>query len=241
MISAMPAVALRWERRRSQARSRANSILPGERRFSGTDFQLKPDDEMFRRSSVLTNEIDIERNDYELKRRKSFLLQIGMICLTTGAVVLLLAVSLGIDSLLPISLVVIGMGCLICLFRLFLGFDDTPGSGLPDYDACRVRKKGSSKKGSTRSRASVAHAELARRKSSSIPTDALEELRVNALHVPQSRRSSSREVGKNEWTTGDDSLSLLPSKRATVPSRRYPLSHTRRVSSGDSGVDFAPT
>lgn len=250
MISAMPAVALRRERRRSQARSfsRNNSIAFSDRKLSTTEFARKFSEDSMRRSSILSVRAQIERDEYELKRRKSYLMQTAAVCITTGVIVLLLGLSLDTTPLYTVSLLMIALGLIVCLLRLFIGIDSSSKSQIHNYNACRVRGSGEKKVSVANSAASCDvesdMKELRCPSKQTSDSQELETLRVTAL--PSTRRDSSRFVLETKdrpihhaSNTGPH-LSVSHSECGTeylqseCPLEQQP----RRVSSGDSGVDM---
>ena len=244
MISAMPAVALRRERRRSQARafSRDGSISFGDRRLSAADFGRKFSQDSLRRSSIVSARVQIERNEYELKRRKSYLLQTGAICITTGVIVLLLGLSLDTAPLYTVSLMMIVLGFLICLFRVFIGLDHS-SPHLTDYNACRIRRSLDEKKVSIANSATSydAESDFKEVRSGSKQTNdpqEFETLRVTAL--PAMRRDSrlsetgGRRIYDRPGGLPHHSFSQSECGQDWVQQENQP----RRMSSGDSGVDM---
>jgi hypothetical protein len=251
MISAMPAVALRRERRRSQARSfsREGSIAFSDRKFSTADFSRKFSEDSLRRSSVLSAQAQIERNQYELKRRKSYLMQTAAVCITTGVIVLLLGLSLDTTPLYSVSLLMIALGIIICLMRLFIGMDGSSQSQIHQYNACRVRGSGEKKVSVANSATSYdVESDMNQLKYPSKQTSdpqELETLRVAAL--PATRRDSNRFVPETKDnrpihrpSNAGPHLSVSHSEcgpeylQTDCPLDQQP----RRVSSGDSGVDM---
>lgn len=134
MISAMPAVAVRRERRKSQMRalSRDGSVAFDDRRLSSLDFDRRLSIESRRRSSILSTRVQLQRQEYERERRKSFLVQSGAVCITTGIIVSMLAVSLTAPALFTVCFIMLSLGCLLFLIRCFMALN--PPSHVPLFE-----------------------------------------------------------------------------------------------------------
>lgn len=244
MRSAMPAVALRRERRKSQARafSRDGSISFGDRRISAAEFGRKMSEDSLRRNSMLSARVQLERNEYELKRRKSYLMQTGAVCITTGVIVLLFGFALDTTPLYTVSLLMIALGFLICLFRAFIGLDSPSQSHFSDYNACRIRRSSDCRKVSIANSATSYDADLAfkevrQKERNSKDLQELETLRVAALSsVRKNSRESTAGDATVECSSGGPRLSFSHSDCGQH--ELVHQNHPRRVSSGDSGVDM---
>lgn len=236
MISAMPAVALRRERRKSQVRalSRDGSIAFGDRRFSTADFDRRLSEESRRRSSVLSTRVMMQRKEYEVERRKSYLMQSAAVCITTGLIIILLAVILNAPALFTVSFIMISMGSLFFLMRFFMGLENTSASQGQQFEGCRDLEGHATVRKSIPGSSFDAQSEGQAIRTSQVPDlRAMDSLCVTSLSYL--RRNSYDPQLKHAELEVANSFSQAYIRDPGHKSAVKP----RRGSSGDSGVDLS--
>ncbi|XP_076336261.1 uncharacterized protein LOC143239237 [Tachypleus tridentatus] len=124
MISAMPAVAVRRERKKIKAMSSHSSVAssPRGRRFTKRS-----------RTQSISTVSSLAGNHFDMKYRKSrgnvcennqqklrLLIYVGTVLLVAGIILVFMGVGAGVSSVQTIGLVFIGMGALLCFVKVFV-------------------------------------------------------------------------------------------------------------------------
>lgn len=217
-----------------RALSRDGSIVFDDRRLSGLDFDRRFSLESRRRSSILSTRIHLQRQEQERERRKSFLIQSGAVCITTGLIISMLAVSLTAPTLFTFSFIMISMGSLFFVIRCFMALN--PSSHVPLFEP----EEGTITKEIQSLDVESFSGEAANRgtqEATSMPDPCITSL-------PASRRSSIdprfRHSDALLHQVADSYSQVYPEdaedSRINIGSRMK----SRRGSSGDSGVDLSP-
>ncbi|XP_022237522.1 uncharacterized protein LOC111084992 [Limulus polyphemus] len=124
MISAMPAVAVRRERKKGKAMSSHSSVasLPRGRGFAKRS-----------RTQSISTVSSLAGNHFDMKYRKSrgsvcennqqklrLLIYIGTVLLVAGLILVFMGVGAGVSTVQTIGLIFIGMGALLCFVKVFV-------------------------------------------------------------------------------------------------------------------------
>lgn len=141
MISAMPAVAVRRERRKKMAR--AASLASSRQSSVSSLSQSRPGSQAGRRPTTpsistissssqpsYVSTITLHRrtrDPHEIEKQKlKFLMRIGTILIASGIVLVFISVAISIPGTQKIGFVFIGIGCILCLIKVVFSTSQTP-------------------------------------------------------------------------------------------------------------------
>lgn len=131
MISAMPAVQLRRERKKSKVvptppgpHSRQGSVRSTDTRQRSDDERASFDKSGNRQSFSSLGDRDLRRkttafDDYEFKKRMEYTLYTGAVLLTTGVISMMIGIMMDFVSIHRIGMFLTIIGIVLCLIKLF--------------------------------------------------------------------------------------------------------------------------